>query len=331
MRELAATIKSDLDALEKNLPSFLETGDSFQDKISAHIFRAGGKRVRPALFLAIAKALGWQHENRFAIAAALEYIHTASLLHDDVIDNASTRRGKPTVNALWDNTIAILSGDRVHATASRLFIRARSFELFDSVCEAVQKMSESEIFQLTILWKQNTNQQDYNAVVHGKTAKLFEVCASAAPYILNLPAHTTECFAAYGRHIGFAFQIVDDCLDFTSTEKELGKPILVDLCEGKITLPLILAMASGCEASIELKNRVIEICEHKASTPENLLRVQHLVHQANGVELARAQAKKEIDSALQNLNAAFQSSPAQNSAAAEALMRVPNIILERNS
>jgi octaprenyl-diphosphate synthase len=331
MKELAAPIKSDLETLEKKLPSFLETGDDFQDKISAHLFRAGGKRVRPALFLAIAKALGWQHENRFAIAAALEFIHTASLLHDDVIDNAGTRRGKPTVNALWDNTIAILSGDRVHATASRLFIRARSFELFDSVCEAVQKMSESEIFQLTILWKQNTTQQEYNTVVRGKTAKLFEICASAVPYILNLPPQTIENFATYGRHIGFAFQIIDDCLDFTSTEKELGKPILVDLSEGKITLPLILAMASGSEASIELKNRVIEVCERKSSTPENLSRVQQLVHQANGVELARAQAKKEVEIALQNMNIAFRNSPAKSLDAAEALLRAPNIILERNS
>ncbi len=331
MKELTSPIKGDLEILEKKLPGFLETGDALQDKISAHIFRAGGKRIRPALFLATSKALGWQSEHRFAIAAAFEYIHTASLLHDDVIDNAMSRRGKPTVNALWDNTISILSGDRIHATASRLLILARSFDLFDSVCEAVQKMSESEIFQLTILWKQNTTPQEYNRVVLGKTAKLFEVCAAAVPQILSLPQGAIQNFAAYGRHIGLAFQISDDCLDFNGTEKDMGKPVLMDLSEGKITLPLILAMASGSESSVELKNRVLEICERKSATPNELLRVQQLVHIAGGVELARAQAKQEIAFALENINAVFKIHTPQNTAAAEALLRVPNLILERNS
>jgi octaprenyl-diphosphate synthase len=331
MRELAAPIKADLDILEKKLTGFLETGDAFQDKISAHIFRAGGKRVRPALFLAIAKTLGLESENRFAVAAALEYIHTASLLHDDVIDAAGSRRGKPTVNALWDNTIAILSGDRVHATASRLLICARSFEMFDSVCEAVQKMSESEIFHLTILWKQNTTKEEYERVVHGKTAKLFEVSALAASQILHMPSEVQDGLASYGLNLGFAFQIIDDCLDFQSTEKDMGKPVLNDLSEGKITLPLILAMKSDYEESIELKNLVISVCEKKSATKDELLRIKTLVHLANGVTLARNIAKEKVESAKSALQKAFSAAKIQDAAALEALARVPDLLLNRNN
>lgn len=331
MKDITKTIRGDLDILETKLTEFLETGDNFQDKISAHLFKAGGKRVRPALFLTTAKALGLTSENRFAVAAALEYIHTASLLHDDVIDSANTRRGKPTVNALWDNTVAVLSGDRIHATASRLLICARSFELFDKVCEAVQKMSEGEIFQLTILWKAGTTHEEYYRVVLGKTAKLFEVSALAAAQILNLPTNAVNHFGAYGSHMGFAFQIIDDCLDFEGTEKELGKPVMLDLIEGKITLPLILAMHHEGEHTIELKNLIRTICDAKHATPEQIERVHWLVKTTNGVQKAREIAKREVSSAIENLEHAFAHTTIAHLDSANALRKVPNLLLERNA
>ncbi len=333
MKELAAPIRRDLEILEKKLCSFLETGDELQDKISAHIFRSGGKRVRPALFLTCAKVLAWENENRFAVAAALEYIHTASLLHDDVIDSADKRRGKPTVNATWDNTIAVLSGDRVHATASRLLICARSFELFDRVCEAVQKMSESEIFQLTILWNETTSHSEYNRVVNGKTAVLFEVCSLAAAQILNLPEHVIKEFGSYGRNLGFAFQIIDDCLDFDGSEKTVGKPLLSDLLEGKITLPLICALKESKtkNGKNNLESLVSEICKSKFASAEQLTQVQTLVHTTGGLAKAREAAKDYAFSAIKNMENALKEVTISNSEAANALLRVPHLLLERNS
>jgi geranylgeranyl pyrophosphate synthase len=331
MKEVLVPIQQDLADLEKNLVSFLETGDSFQDEISAHIFRSGGKRVRPAVFLLCASALGLTNDLRFPVAAAIEYIHTASLLHDDVIDSADTRRNNPTVNALWNNTVAILSGDRIHATASRLLNRARNFELFEHVSETIQKMSESEIFQLTILWKNNTTYADYQRVVEGKTARLFETAALAAACVLQLPQDSVQHFAHYGRHLGHAFQIVDDCLDFDGSEEIVGKPLMADILEGKITLPLILALESESPDSNELRALTRSICDTKAASPQTLKRMRELVISEGGVKRARILAEHHAEQAQLSLKLGTQNVPITNPLALQSLTRIPQLLTERNA
>jgi geranylgeranyl pyrophosphate synthase len=331
MKELLEPIQADLIELEKYLVSFLETGDSFQDQISAHIFHSGGKRVRPSVFLLFANALGWNDATRFAVAAAFEYIHTASLLHDDVIDSANIRRNCPTVNAQWTNTIAILAGDRINATASRLIVRAKNFDLFDHVSETIQMMSDSEIFQLTILWKNDTSYAEYRRVVEGKTARLFETAAIAAARIINLPTDKLKFFADYGNNLGYAFQIVDDCLDFDGSENIVGKPLLADLLEGKITLPLILACEAQTPLGNELRNLTKLICEQKTASTEQLQKVRELVIANDGVQKARAAARKHAEIATESLHMAMKNEFVANSNALHALGRIPQLLTERNA
>lgn len=187
MINILAPVVQELQALEPLLIQYLLTPNEPTNQVISHIFSSGGKRVRPALFLLTAQLIGYKGEHQFPIASVCEYIHTASLLHDDVIDNSSLRRNKPTTNSVWGDETAVLAGDLVYSAACRLMVKTQSLPLIDTFAECIRFMSESELFQLELLWKIDTTQEQYSRVVAGKTAALFEASCKTPGYLLKAP------------------------------------------------------------------------------------------------------------------------------------------------
>jgi len=250
MLRLLAPVAAPLSTLEPLLVEFLLTPNEPTNQVIRHIFASGGKRIRPALFLLACQAIGYEGAHRYPIAGVCEYIHTASLLHDDVIDSSTVRRGKPTANSVWGDETAVLAGDLIYSAACRLMVKTGSLPLIDTFAECIRFMSESELFQLELLWKLDTSRAQYERVVAGKTASLFEASVRTPCYLAGRSEAEVEFWGEYGRSLGFAFQIADDCLDYEGTQADVGKNITADLLEGKVTLPLILALANA-EASAE--------------------------------------------------------------------------------
>lgn len=277
------TIENDLLELENKLVHYLMTPNKPTNQILEHIFSSGGKRIRPALFLCASKIINYDGEFKYPMAAVCEYIHTASLLHDDVIDNSTLRRNKPTVNSVWGDETAVLSGDLIYSTACRLMVKTRNLELIDCFAECIRFMSESELFQLDMLWNLDISIEQYMRIVHGKTAFLFEASCKTPALLNNSDKNIYELLAEYGKNLGFAFQIADDCLDYEGNQEILGKPVASDLFEGKITLPLIYALQQKDSKLYALVKNIIETGEATAEEKEQLI---FQVKEKNGLKMA---------------------------------------------
>jgi octaprenyl-diphosphate synthase len=292
---------TELRALEPKMVEYLRTPSEPTNRIIAHIFESGGKRIRPGLFLLCCDLLGYTGEHRSPIAAVCEYIHTASLLHDDVIDNSTERRGRPTVNSRWGDETAVLSGDLIYSAACRLMVKTGSLPLIDTFAECIRFMSESELFQLELLWKPQTTQADYLRVVTGKTACLFSASCQTPAFLSGHDGPIADALAAYGLSLGMAFQIADDCLDYTTQGDDLGKPAVSDIYEGKVTLPLIFALRSASLAERQIIENTLD--GNLEKTPSNQSRIQDIVVSSGGVTQALDLANAQIDKALEALSA----------------------------
>ena len=296
-------ILTEIRELEPKMLTYLRTRSEPTNRIIAHIFESGGKRIRPGLFLLCCDLLGYHGEHRSPIAAVCEYIHTASLLHDDVIDNSTERRGRPTVNSRWGDETAVLSGDLIYSAACRLMVKTGSLPLIDTFAECIRFMSESELFQLELLWKADTSRDSYIRVITGKTAFLFAAACQTPAYLSGHDDEVARALGAYGLSLGIAFQIADDCLDYTTRGDDLGKPAVSDLYEGKVTLPLIFALES---ASATDKRFIEETLEgRQGKTPANQSRLQDIVVNGGGIERSLAMANSQIEDALTDLAAAM--------------------------
>jgi octaprenyl-diphosphate synthase len=293
------SILAELEALEPKLVSYLKTRSEPTNRIIAHIIESGGKRFRPGIFLLCCDLLGYHGEHRSPIAAVCEYIHTASLLHDDVIDNSQERRGRPTVNSRWGDETAVLSGDLIYSAACRLMVKTGSLELIDTFAECIRFMSESELFQLELLWKADTSQESYLRVVTGKTAFLFAAACQTPAFLSGQSQEITEALGKFGLSLGMAFQIADDCLDYTARDSAMGKPSVSDIYEGKVTLPLIFALK---KASAEQRRFVEDTLEgQRGKTQENQSRIQELVITLGGISAAMELAQGQLNDALSAL------------------------------
>ncbi|BBH54597.1 octaprenyl diphosphate synthase [Fluviispira sanaruensis] len=290
-------ISEELATLETKLVDYLLTPNKPTNQILEHIFSSGGKRIRPALFLLCSRLINYNGDHKFPIASVCEYIHTASLLHDDVIDNSTLRRNKPTANSIWGDETAVLTGDLIYSAACRLMVKTKSLELIDDFAECIRFMSESELFQLELLWKIDTNYEQYYSVVEGKTAFLFQCSAKTPCYLAQSDSITTHLLGDYGKHIGFAFQIFDDYLDYAGDAAQVGKPIAADLLEGKITLPLIYALNSNNKYTQNLKNLIHKIIENNFATMEEQKELITLVKETDGLNKALQQAETHAQNA----------------------------------
>ena len=228
------------------------------DQIANYIVSAGGKRIRPMLVLLFSGALGFTGRERFELAATVEFIHTATLLHDDVVDESALRRGRRTANALFGNAASVLVGDFVYSRAFQMMVSAGSMRVLEVLADATNVIAEGEVLQLMNMHDPDVSVDAYLRVIRFKTAKLFEASARLGAVLANADAAVEEACAAYGRSLGTAFQLVDDLLDYEGATAQLGKNVGDDLREGKPTLPLLIAMERGTAEQRALLRGAIE-------------------------------------------------------------------------
>jgi octaprenyl-diphosphate synthase len=243
--EIYDLVRKDLDQVEKEIG--LESVSSVEavTYISQYLQTGGGKRLRPILVLLSGKLFGPAEPALIRMAAVVEMIHTATLVHDDVIDLAKTRRGRPSINVVWGNHTSVLAGDWLYMQAFQVALRERKFELLDILIELTQRMVEGELLQLDRIGKIGVTETDYMELIDRKTASLFAACAKLGAVCGDATSEQQTRLGEYAWNLGIAFQLIDDVLDFTSREKILGKPVGNDLREGKVTLPLIYALESA--------------------------------------------------------------------------------------
>lgn len=288
-------LEKDLSILNDKLVEYLLTKNQPTNQVLEHIFSTGGKRIRPALFLLSCHLISYEGEHKFPIASVCEYIHTASLLHDDVIDNSTLRRNKPTVNSVWGDETAVLSGDLIYSTACRLMVKTKSLDLIDCFAECIRLMSESELYQLDLLWKSQISYEEYEKIVQGKTAMLFEASLKTAGFLNQSEDRIVTLLGEFGKNLGFVFQIVDDCLDYSGQISVVGKPVTNDLLEGKVTLPLIYALQKNDPQLSILVNQMIECGQASNEEKERLV---CLVDQTGGLNEAIEKANEFAQKAL---------------------------------
>ncbi len=245
-------------ATEEVFRTHLDSDVPFIHRAGEYIAASGGKRVRPALLLLSARLLGHDGREEVTYAAVVEFIHTATLIHDDILDHASLRRGQPTLNHLWGNNLTVLLGDWIYTTAMRMALSHGQLEVVQRLCAATLKMTEGELLALARLGAADLSVEEYFEIVDRKTAHLFAAACSLPSLIPPCRPEAGQVLARYGRALGTCFQLVDDLLDFTSREEELGKPVLSDLREGKLTLPLLLLLPRVTPARRRLIEWVLE-------------------------------------------------------------------------
>lgn len=247
IQEALHPVVDDLNELDTRLVGFIPTHTKTADKILRHIFAAGGKRIRPALFFLSAKALGYRGDHYFPISAVTEFVHTASLLHDDVIDSATTRRGKPTANYHWGDQASVLVGDLIYSRASEMMAATGNMQVVDTFARSIRLMSDGELLQLENVYNADIAESTYFKILECKTAVLIAASCRSAALLANSPLEIIETLTQFGHNVGLAFQLIDDALDYSGTLDVVGKETLSDFAEGKITLPIILIMQEGSD------------------------------------------------------------------------------------
>src|SRR4051812_27076487 len=238
---LTELVRGDLEACNRLIVDRVQSPVALIPQLAAHIVAAGGKRLRPLLTLAAARLCGYRGERHVALAACVEFIHTATLLHDDVVDESALRRGQASANALFGNKPSVLVGDFLFARAFQLMVRDGSLEVLAILSAAAATIAEGEVLQLVTQNDTGTTEAQYLQVIEGKTAALFAAATRIGAVVADRPAAEAEALDAYGRNLGTAFQLVDDALDYAAEQAQLGKTVGDDFREGKITLPVLLA------------------------------------------------------------------------------------------
>ena len=288
-----------LQKIESSLEKFLDSDVSFILKIGNYILSSGGKRVRPLLTVGFAKVLEENNiDNLIPLAIALEYLHTASLLHDDVVDKADTRRGKPSANNVFGNEATVLTGDYMYATALNIFSTYGNIDMIRVVSDAVKKMAEGQLLELKKIADFDVKEDEYFKIIDGKTAVLFAACCYVGANYAKASEDLAKLAYDYGIKIGRAFQIVDDILDYVSSEEKLGKPVCNDIKEGKITYPLISVRD---ELSSDEKEFIKKVIKTINPNNEEVLKVRDIVLERQGHKKAFEKAKEYVRKAIQNL------------------------------
>lgn len=306
LSNLLAPVASDMQAVDGVIRARLSSDVVLIRTIGDYIIGAGGKRMRPAMLLLVAQALGYTGSHQHLMAAVVEFIHTATLLHDDVVDESSLRRGRSTANAVFGNAASVLVGDYLYSRAFEMMVDVDSMRIMQIMCGATTVIAEGEVLQLLNVHDPDVTEERYLQVVRFKTAKLFEAAAEAGAVLAGATPAQQEAAAAYGRHIGTAFQLVDDVLDYNGDASALGKNVGDDLREGKPTLPLIRVLEVGTTAQKALIRQAIEHGEADFDA------VAQAIHETGALNHARQSAIAEAEMAIRALDA-FPSSVSKES------------------
>jgi octaprenyl-diphosphate synthase len=320
-KEIFDLIQDDLELVEKKISAESVASVDAVTAIGQYLQSAGGKRLRPALLLLSAKMVGNGGATSVQLGAVVELIHAATLVHDDVIDAAETRRGRPSSNVKWGNHTCVLGGDWLYMQAFQITLRERNFQFLDLLIGLTQMMVEGELLQLERIGHIDVTEADCMELVDRKTACLFSVCARLGAIAGHADTPTQEKLGEYAWNLGMAFQLVDDVLDFTAREKTLGKPVGGDLREGKVTLPLVYALECATPAERQL---VATILEQRNYNTVPFDRILSLLEKYRGIERVRERAQAFTDKARQIISA-FPENPYQRG-----LLAVTELVTERD-
>jgi octaprenyl-diphosphate synthase len=320
LNDLYAGIQADLDKVEQSLQDLGRSSNPLVAEINRYLFQKGGKRIRPALLILSAKLFGHRGEDHVFWSSLVEVIHTASLIHDDIVDKAELRRGRDTIHARWGSNITVLLGDYLYIRAIRYALKTRRMSLIDALAEVTTRMIEGELLECSVSGDPDLDETTYFAILEKKTAALFSAACRIGSLLGEATDEEADRLAAFGTDLGMAFQIIDDILDYTGQPDVLGKPVLSDLREGRITLPLIVTLRRLDKPAQESLRRLIL---DRDTDPEALARIQAIVAANGALKEASALAARYSESAksrLAGLPASVES---------ETLSRIGDFLVER--
>lgn len=319
MLKIISPIAEDLAKVDQTVRDDLQSDIKLIKTISDYIVSAGGKRMRPIVLMLIARALGYRGSEHVFLATMLEYVHTASLLHDDVVDESDLRRGKPTASFKWGNSSAILVGDFMYSRAFQLMVRTKNLRICEIVADAVNRISEGEVIQLLNIHDTTVDEARYFDVIERKTGVLFEAGARMASVMAGASPEIEEEMATYALSLGRAFQIIDDVLDYAGTPKTIGKNLGGDLKEGKMTMPLIYTLKHCSEPDANLIRQAI------AGQEYDLNDIIRIIFSCGAIEECKKAASIEVQKGIDALNC-LQPSNYKNS-----LIELLTLTVERDS
>jgi octaprenyl-diphosphate synthase len=296
----AALVAQDMAMVDAVIAERLSTDVPLVSQISNYIISAGGKRLRPVLLLLMSGALGYQQQQKYQLAAVVEFIHTATLLHDDVVDESTLRRGRPTANESFGNAASVLVGDFLYSRAFQMMVECGSMRVMSILAEATNVIAEGEVLQLMNMHDATLDEVGYLRVIRSKTAKLFEASSRLAAVLAGSDVRTEEACATYGQALGTAFQVIDDALDYEGDVGRMGKNLGDDLREGKVTLPLIIAMQRASSEDATLIRQAIEKPDPERME-QQLQAIMAVINRTQALQATHAAAKLESQRAISAL------------------------------
>ncbi len=293
IEEIRDLLLDEFKAVDRLITKHLHSEIPLIEEISRHIISSGGKRLRPLLLLLVASAFDYKGNDHVALAAVVEFLHTATLLHDDVVDNSTLRRGQQTANIIWGNASSILVGDFLYSRTFEILTNLNNMQVMDILAKTTNAIAEGEVLQLIKRNDPQTDEAHYMQVICNKTARLFQAATEVATLICQRPAIEQEKMASFGLHLGMAFQLIDDALDYAGSSDKLGKNIGDDLAEGKVTLPLIHAIQYSKPDQAEMIKEAI-----RQGGTTHLDMIVKAIQEASSLEYTFAKAQEQTDLAL---------------------------------
>jgi len=319
--EILSLVYKEVALVEQEFDRNMDSSSAVVSSVARYLHDGGGKRVRPTLLLLASRTVnGGVNESAIRMAAVMEMLHTATLVHDDIIDEARVRRGRESANAKWGNNVTVLVGDWLYMTAFDMTLAERNFDILDSLTRMTRLMVEGEILQLSLIGDSRITEEQHLDIVRRKTAYMFSSCAEIGGIVAGANVDERRALADYGLSVGIAFQLIDDVLDFVSTEAKLGKPVANDLREGKLTLPLIYLLEKGLDGHREMVETVMREQGFQTVSREEIL---GLIDEHGTLARAQSEARRFADQAIAALEI-FPPSPYR-----QALASVPRFIIER--
>lgn len=299
-QQIRSVVEADFDSVNDFIIDQLHSEVSLVESIGHYIVEAGGKRLRPILVLLAARSCEVKNDQHIPLAAVIEFIHTATLLHDDVVDMSTLRRGRPTVNAQWNNPSSVLVGDFIYSRAFQILVKIGDMRIMEIIADTTNKIAEGEVLQLINKNNPQSSEQNYLQVIENKTAILFQAAAQCGAILGAAPTPVENALKRFGMHLGTAFQLIDDVLDYDGDTEAMGKNIGDDLAEGKPTLPLIYALAKG---NTEQQTIIKQGLQNDAISTATLQDVLKIVRDSGALDYTRQLAQHEAAAALQCLEA----------------------------
>jgi len=321
IEEVWTLLEEDLAEVERCITGNLHSGAPLIGEVGLHLLRGGGKRIRPLLLLLTSRVCGYSGNRHYLLASVIEYIHTASLLHDDVVDDAVIRRGRDAANRVFGNQASILVGDYLYSKALYLAVREENQKIMNILSQATTVMSEGEVMQLSQIGNLDLTEEDYLAVITKKTAVFISAACELGAILAEAPTSVRKALRAFGNAVGIAFQLSDDALDYSAQEGKLGKKVGKDLLEGKVTLPLIHVLKEGTQ---DESARIRRIFEAEEKHTEDLDFVFDCIERYDAVSYTQERTRSYIDQARENLTSL------EDSSAKDALLSVSEFIYRRD-